>query len=97
MKLVLPRGGNYAALQQTAPAFPLRVQAEDGRYEIERLSGVVGNSVTVRAGDSFWKIAAERYGDGRLWTCIARANAEWRDVGKIYPGQLLNLPATCSN
>lgn len=52
-------------------------------------------AVTVRPGDSLWKIAAERYGDGRLWTCIARANAEWRDVEKIYPGQILMVPAAC--
>jgi nucleoid-associated protein YgaU len=52
--------------------------------------------VTVRSGQSFWKIAAERYGDGRLWPCIARANPEWRDVAKIYPGQSLMMPAACS-
>jgi nucleoid-associated protein YgaU len=50
---------------------------------------------TVRAGDSFWKIAAGHYGNGRFWPCIARANAEWRDVEKIYPGQVLMVPAAC--
>lgn len=54
-----------------------------------------GKTITVRSGDSFWKIAAERYGDGRLWLCIARANPEWRDVEKIYPGQSLLVPAAC--
>jgi nucleoid-associated protein YgaU len=97
MRLIAPRDGNYVVLQQKASASPLRGQVEGGRYEGRQLPRVAHNSVTVRAGDSFWKIAAARYGDGRLWTCIARANAEWRDVGKIYPGQLLNLPATCGN
>jgi nucleoid-associated protein YgaU len=55
-----------------------------------------GKTITVRSGDSFWKIAAERYGHGRLWACIARANPEWRDVEKIYPGQSLMMPAACS-
>lgn len=54
-----------------------------------------GKTITVRSGDSFWKIAAARYGDGRLWPCIARANPEWRDVQKIYPGQSLMVPAAC--
>jgi nucleoid-associated protein YgaU len=54
-----------------------------------------GNTITVRSGDSFWKIAAERYGAGQLWPCIARANPEWRDVAKIYPGQSLIVPAAC--
>ena len=54
-----------------------------------------GNTITVRSGDSFWKIAAERYGAGQLWPCIARANPEWRDVEKIYPGQSLLVPAAC--
>ena len=52
-------------------------------------------TITVRGGDSFWKIAAERYGDGRLWSCVARANPRLRDVAKIYPGQTLKLPAAC--
>ena len=91
MRLIAPHDGNYVVLQRKASA------SEGGRYEGDPLPGVARNSVTVRAGDSFWKIAAERYGDGRLWTCVVRANAEWRDVGKIYPGQLVNLPATCGN
>jgi hypothetical protein len=32
-----------------------------------------------------------------LWHCIAHANAEWRNVEKIYPGQTLNLSVTCSH
>jgi nucleoid-associated protein YgaU len=90
MRLVAPRGGNYAALQQKAPA------SEAGRYKGAPVLGVVHDSFRVRTGDSFWKIAAERYGDGRLWTCIARANAEWRDVEKIYPGQVVMMPTACS-
>jgi nucleoid-associated protein YgaU len=104
MKLAPPLR-NYAALLPNSSASPLRRQAKGGRYKIERLAGVSNTSrdgsaaekIAVRAGDSFWKIAVARYGDGRLWRCIAHANAEWRNVEKIYPGQTLNLSVTCSH
>jgi nucleoid-associated protein YgaU len=47
----------------------------------------------VRKGDTLSKIAAERYGDARLYTKIFEAN---RDVlsnpDKIKPGQKLRIP-----
>jgi nucleoid-associated protein YgaU len=95
MRLVSPSGGKHAAWQQKAPGSALRGQKEGGRHQIEGLAGAMSSSVTVQAGDSFWKIAVQRYGDGRQWTCVARANAEWRDVEKIYPGQILMVPAAC--
>jgi nucleoid-associated protein YgaU len=49
----------------------------------------------VRKGDSLWKIAAERYGDGMRWSCLARANSGLLDARWIYPGQMLTLPPGC--
>ena len=51
--------------------------------------------VLVHEGDSLWKIAFTRYGDGAQWQCIASANPGLRDPGQIYPGQTLLLPSSC--
>jgi 5'-nucleotidase len=45
----------------------------------------------VKKGDSLWKIAAETYGDGALWTKIAEANA-LRHPNHITVGEELTLP-----
>jgi 5'-nucleotidase len=46
----------------------------------------------VTKGDSLWKIAVEKYGDGTLWTKIAEANALKRP-NHIEVGAELELPA----
>ncbi|MQB10057.1 LysM peptidoglycan-binding domain-containing protein [Agrobacterium sp. ICMP 6402] len=46
----------------------------------------------VEKGDSLWKIAAEKYGDGALWTRIAKANTLKRP-NHIEIGDELELPA----
>ncbi|MDH0612022.1 MULTISPECIES: 5'-nucleotidase C-terminal domain-containing protein [unclassified Agrobacterium] len=46
----------------------------------------------VAKGDSLWKIAAEKYGDGSLWTRIAKANT-LRQPNHIEVGEELELPA----
>ncbi|MBO0130017.1 5'-nucleotidase C-terminal domain-containing protein [Agrobacterium burrii] len=46
----------------------------------------------VEKGDSLWKIAAEKYGDGALWTRIAKANTLKRP-NHIEIGEELELPA----
>lgn len=53
-------------------------QAEDNQY-------------VVKPGDSLWKIAVERYGDGYQWTKIAQEN-NLSNPGKLYRGQKLKLP-----
>lgn len=48
-------------------------------------------TVTVRPGDSLWRIAHEHYGDGALWGAIAIAN----DIVEPYylePGMVLTIP-----
>jgi len=54
------------------------------------------NQVRVQPGDSLWKLAEAQWGDGLAWSCIAESNPQVRDSSKIYPGQTLALPASCS-
>jgi nucleoid-associated protein YgaU len=54
-----------------------------------------GAAVTVRAGDSLWRISARDtiYGDGRRWTDLYEANRNRiRNADRIYPGQELVVP-----
>jgi nucleoid-associated protein YgaU len=53
------------------------------------------STVTVRKGDSLWKIAQRKLGFGGFWGCIAKANPVIRDADRIYTGQVLAVPETC--
>ena len=54
------------------------------------------NQVRVEAGDSLWKLAKAQWGNGQAWSCIAESNPQIQDSSRIYPGQTLALPASCS-
>ncbi len=54
-------------------------------------------SITVHSGDSLWKLAASQLGSGAAWPCIAQANPQLRDASRLFPGQILALPAACPN
>jgi nucleoid-associated protein YgaU len=53
--------------------------------------------ITVRKGDSLWRIAATKLGFGGFWGCIAKANPVIKDANLIYTGQTLNVPAACED
>jgi len=49
---------------------------------------------TVVKGDTLWKIAQTHYGNGANYTAIFEANKPMlKDPDKIYPGQVLRIPA----
>ncbi len=52
-------------------------------------------TVTVKDGESLWKIAEDVTGDGKRWQEIADANPEytWDASHTIHPGEKLKLPA----
>jgi 5'-nucleotidase / UDP-sugar diphosphatase len=71
-----------AAPAATAPAAtttPAAAAAAASKYVVEK-------------GDSLWKIAAEKYGDGALWSRIAKANT-LKHPNHIEIGEELELPA----
>jgi len=49
-----------------------------------------GAKYTVKAGESWWGIAARTYGDGTLWKALKAANNNPR---MIHPGTEITLPA----
>lgn len=53
--------------------------------------------VRVQRGDSLWKLAQARFGNGEAWGCIVAVNPLIDDANRIYPGQLLTVPARCSS
>jgi nucleoid-associated protein YgaU len=54
------------------------------------------NVVIVKAGDSLWKFAAGRLGNGRRWQEIASINPGLRDPNHIEAGSEIVLPAFVS-
>ncbi|HZS72750.1 MAG TPA: LysM peptidoglycan-binding domain-containing protein [Candidatus Acidoferrum sp.] len=54
------------------------------------------STVTVRSGDSLWKLARAVFGHGAWWSCIASANPALRDANRLLPGQELLLPSSCA-
>jgi nucleoid-associated protein YgaU len=52
-------------------------------------------SVKVERGDSLWKVAKVKLGNGEAWKCVARANREIQKSDRIFPGQILTVPASC--
>ncbi|MGQ8630033.1 5'-nucleotidase C-terminal domain-containing protein [Agrobacterium sp. DKPNP3] len=65
----------------TAPAAPTPAAA-----------AAAASKYVVEKGDSLWKIAAEKYGDGALWGKIAKANT-LKHPNHIEIGEELELPA----
>ncbi|WLE00176.1 5'-nucleotidase C-terminal domain-containing protein [Agrobacterium leguminum] len=55
-------------------------------------AATAASKYVVEKGDSLWKIAAEKYGDGALWSRIAKANT-LKHPNHIEIGEELELPA----
>jgi nucleoid-associated protein YgaU len=60
----------------------------------EKKDAASGNTYTVQAGDSLWKISQKFYGDGNQWRRIYEANkGTIKDPDVIHPGQTFTIPA----
>lgn len=59
-------------------------------------SASLNGKVRVRKGDTMWKLAQLNFGNGLAWSCIAEANPSIPNVNRIYSGQVLSLPARCT-
>lgn len=64
-------------------------------YQVRTQTETAG-TIRVQRGDSMWKLAQDHLGSGLAWGCIAQANPQIQNSNLIYPGQVLNIPATCS-
>jgi len=51
---------------------------------------------TVRPGDTLSQIAQSQFGRASYTACIAHANPSIYDPNRIYAGQVLLLPASCT-
>jgi nucleoid-associated protein YgaU len=58
------------------------------------LAAAKPGQIQVQSGNSLWRIARRTYGTGDRYTVIYQANKDLiRDPNKIYPGQVLAVPA----
>jgi nucleoid-associated protein YgaU len=74
--------GNTAGIKQV-----------DDRLEVERKEPEA-RFYTVKSGDTLSKIAKEHYGNASKYPTIFEANKPMlKDPDKIYPGQVLRIPA----
>jgi 5'-nucleotidase len=78
-----------AATPAPAPAAPA---ATAPATTTPAAAAAAASKYVVAKGDSLWKIAAEKYGDGALWTRIAKANT-LKQPNHIEIGEELEVPA----
>ena len=86
-----PAAGTQAPAATPAPA-PAAPAATAPAATAPATAAAAVSKYVVEKGDSLWKIAAEKYGDGALWTRIARANT-LKHPNHIEIGEELELPA----
>jgi nucleoid-associated protein YgaU len=94
----LGRGSRWRELLAANPGIedPHKIEAGAQIYVPTRYS--VSRTVlriSVRKGDTLWKIAQTTLGRGAFWPCIARANPLLRDANQIDVGQELIVPGGC--
>jgi len=88
---LLAGNSNISDPNHIQPGTVLIVPRTDHRPRVQPLS------VTIRSGDSLWKLAASQLGSATAWPCIAQANPQLRDANRLRPGQILILPASCAH
>jgi nucleoid-associated protein YgaU len=54
-------------------------------------------AIKVRKGDTLWNLAKANLGRSSAWPCLAAANPSLSDPNRIYEGQSLIMPASCSS
>jgi nucleoid-associated protein YgaU len=89
MMLVVPRTS-----ASSHPRVGNNVAAASAISPIPR--GQPSDTVAVQPGDSLWKLAAQHFGHGADWPCLASANPDLLNPSLIYPGQILHLTETCA-
>ena len=99
----LGSGNEWPKIAAANPALQNPNQIQAGQRLLLPAKGIApkeatpaGTQLQVRAGDSLWKLAATQLGSGHAWACLAAANPQIEDANRIYPGQVLVIPAACS-
>jgi nucleoid-associated protein YgaU len=94
----LGKGSRWRELLAVNPGIENPHKIEAGiQINIPTRSSVsrTASKITIRKGDTLWKIAQTTFGRGALWPCIARANPVLRDAKQIDVGQELFVPGHC--
>jgi len=94
----LGKGARWRELLAVNPGIvnPSRIETGAQIYVPARSSVPgVASKISVRRGDTLWKIAQTTFGRGAFWPCIAQANPLIHDANQIYVGQELTLPGRC--
>jgi nucleoid-associated protein YgaU len=85
-----------AAKAEEAEPAPSQEAAAEAPATADEANPVVANigTVSVKRGDSLWRISRATYGKGIRYTVIYEANEnQIRDPDLIYPGQIFVLPS----
>ena len=70
-----------------------RIELPFMRAEAQRPATAGETRIIVQPGNSLWRIARYRYGEGQRFSVIYSANKEQiRDLNLIYPGQVFAMP-----